>query len=87
MARKPGPIVKLVPASPAATDELARKLDALAVKIADQLLADEGAVTTLDDRIDGLKALSGYWQASRKGVQIGPPPTNAFDAYRKEQET
>jgi len=87
MPKKSSPVIALVPSSPVATDELARKLDALAVKIADQLLGDEGAVTTLDERIDGLKALSGYWQASRKGVQIGPPPMNAFDAYRKEQET
>ncbi len=74
-------VLALVPNAEGPKDQLAAKLDSLALSIANEL-----ASADLMEKLDGLKVLSAYWTASRKGMTVpGAVPENAFVRYRQSQ--
>ncbi len=74
-------VLSIVPNAEGPKDQLAVKLDSLALSIADELKSAD-----LMEKLDGLKVLSAYWTASRKGMTVpGATPENAFSRYRQAQ--
>jgi hypothetical protein len=73
--------LSVVPPDPRAVDWLAAKLDEVAEHIADALVQDG---LDIHEKVDGLKALSAYYQATR-GKSAPAPSRNAFAEYRNAQ--
>jgi hypothetical protein len=81
-AKRTSPPLSLVPPTDAPEDVLRKKIDALALDLAEKLRTDDDI--PIVEKLSGLKVLTEFWKSDkRQSGQTAPKPQSAFDDYRR----